>query len=173
MNRLISLIAQYAVFVSIAIAIVVWLRLPRQQKWEFAVTGVIGGVIALALLKLGSALYYDPRPFVSQHIAPLFPHAADNGFPSDHTLLAMFLAMCVLFYSSRWGVVLVAVAAAIGVDSRRRTCASPDRHRRRDGLCGDCGPGRASASSLADATLVLASRQRQQQLGRLSVLSLH
>lgn len=115
MNRLISLIAQYAVFVSIVIAIVVWLRLPRQQKWEFAVTGVIGGVIALALLKLGGALYYDPRPFVTQHVAPLFPHAADNGFPSDHTLLAMFLAVCVLFYSSRWGVVLVAVASAIGV----------------------------------------------------------
>ena len=114
MDRLISLIAQYAVFLSIVIAIIVWLRLPRQQKWEFAATGLIGGAIALGLLKLGSALYYDPRPFIAEHVAPLFPHPADNGFPSDHTLLAMFLAVCVFFYSRRRGIVLVAVAVAIG-----------------------------------------------------------
>ena len=59
-------------------------------------------------------MYYDPRPFVTGHIAPLFPHPAANGFPSDHTLLAMVLAMCVLFYSRKWGVALVALAAAIG-----------------------------------------------------------
>ena len=114
MHRLISLVAQYAVFLSVVIAVVVWLRLPRRQKWEFAVMGVIGGVIALALLKLGGALYYDQRPFVTEHIAPLIPHAPDNGFPSDHTLLAMFLAMCVLFYSRRWGIVLVALTIVIG-----------------------------------------------------------
>jgi undecaprenyl-diphosphatase len=45
----------------------------------------------------------DPRPFVTQHVAPLFPHAPDNGFPSDHTLASMFLAVCALFYSTRWG----------------------------------------------------------------------
>lgn len=113
-NSLISAVAQYAVLLSIVIAVGVWLRLPRQQKWEFGFTGVIGGAIAVALLKLGGALYHDPRPFVTEHITPLFPHPADNGFPSDHTLLAMFLAMCVLFYSRKWGIVLIALAAAIG-----------------------------------------------------------
>jgi undecaprenyl-diphosphatase len=107
-------VAQCAIFLSIVIAVGVWLRLPRHQKWEFAFTGVIGGAIGVALLTLGSALYYDPRPFVTQHVTPLFPHAADNGFPSDHTLLAMFLAMCALFYSRKWGV-LIALATAIGV----------------------------------------------------------
>jgi len=115
MDSLISLVAQYAIILSLVIAVAVWLRLSRQQKWEFAVTVVVGGVIALALLKLGSAVYFDQRPFVTEHIAPLFPHAADNGFPSDHTLLSMLLAMCVLFYRWRWGVVLVAITLALGV----------------------------------------------------------
>jgi len=115
MDTLISLVAQYAIFLSLVVAVVVWLRLPRQQKWEFAVTAVVGGLIALAFLKLGSALYFDQRPFVTQHIAPLFPHAPDNGFPSDHTLLSMLLAMCVLFYSRRWGAVLVAITLLLGV----------------------------------------------------------
>ena len=115
MDTLISLIAQYAVFLSLVIVAIVWLRLSRQQRWEFALTGAVGGVVALGLLKLGSALYFDPRPFVTEHIAPLFPHASDNGFPSDHTLLGIFLAMCVFLYSKKWGVVLVAIAIAIGV----------------------------------------------------------
>ena len=115
MDTLISLIAQYAVFLSLVITAIVWLRLSRQQKWEFAVTGVVGGVVALAFLKLGGVLYFDPRPFVTEHIALLFPHAPDKGFPSDHTLLGMFLAMCVLFYSRKWGAVPVVIAIAIGV----------------------------------------------------------
>src|SRR5665647_2834986 len=104
MDSLISLVAQYAIILSLVIAVAVWLRLSRQQKWEFAVTVVVGSVI-----------YFDQRPFVTEHIAPLFPHAADNGFPSDHTLLSMLLAMCVLFYRWRWGVVLVAITLALGV----------------------------------------------------------
>src|SRR5260370_21746600 len=35
---------------------------------------------------LGGALYYDPRPFVVEHFAPLIPHKPSNGFPSDHVL---------------------------------------------------------------------------------------
>jgi undecaprenyl-diphosphatase len=113
-HTFISLVAQYAVYLSLLVALVVWLRLPRVQKWEFALTAVIGGAIAVGLMLLGGALYHDTRPFVAEHVAPFFPHAADSGFPSDHTLLAMFVAMCVLFYSRRWGVVLLVVTAAVG-----------------------------------------------------------
>jgi undecaprenyl-diphosphatase len=33
----------------------------------------------------------DPRPF-TQGVHPLFPHAADNGFPSEHALFSFTLA---------------------------------------------------------------------------------
>ena len=115
MHSIIVLTAKYALFLSLLIALYVWLRLPRQQKWEFVVCAVLGGAIALGIAKLGGTLYYDQRPFVADHIAPLFAHAPDNGFPSDHTLASMFLAVCVLAYSRRWGVVLVAISLAIGV----------------------------------------------------------
>ena len=115
MDTLIAYAAQYGFIVSFVIAAVVWLRLPRRQKIELLVTGVVGGLLCLALIKIGGALYYHPRPFVTQHVAPLFPHADDNGFPSDHTVLTMFVAFCVLYYSRRWGIVLVAVSLAAGV----------------------------------------------------------
>ncbi|MGO8684994.1 MAG: phosphatase PAP2 family protein [Thermoleophilia bacterium] len=114
MDSIIVFVAKYFFILSILITAYVWFRLSRQRQWELAVWGVIGGVIALILMKIAGALYYDPRPFVSQHIKPLFAHAADNGFPSDHTLLTMFLAFCVLAYSRRWGGVLVVIALLVG-----------------------------------------------------------
>jgi undecaprenyl-diphosphatase len=114
MDSVIVVIAKYALFLSLLVSVYVWLRLPRELKWEFAVWAALGGALALGLVKLGGALYYDQRPFVTEHITPLFAHAPDNGFPSDHTAVSMFLAVCVLHYSRRWGIVLVAVSLAIG-----------------------------------------------------------
>jgi undecaprenyl-diphosphatase len=115
MSTLDAYVSQYLIYGCALIAVVVWLRLPREQKWGLALTTVIGGIIAIALLKLGASLYTDQRPFVTQHVAPLFPHAADSGFPSDHTLAAMLVAGCVVFYSRRWGAVLAALALWIGL----------------------------------------------------------
>lgn len=115
MNDVIVFIAQYFFIASIAIAGLVWLRLPTSQKWTLAVTGLAGGVAALGLITLAGMLYYDPRPFVVQHIHPLFAHAADNGFPSDHAALTMFLAVCVLFYSRPWGAALAVNALLVGI----------------------------------------------------------
>jgi len=106
--------AKYGLVFSAVITLYVWLRLPRPQKWELIIWAALGGAVAAALVKLGGALYFDPRPFVTHHIALLFPHAADNGFPSDHTAASMFLAVCVLFYSRRWGAVLIGMSLLIG-----------------------------------------------------------
>ena len=115
MNTLIADLAQYGFLISFVIAFLVWLRLPRTQKLELLVAGVVGGIVCLALIKLGGALYYDTRPFVTQGVAPLFPHGADNGFPSDHTAVTMFVALCVLIVSRPWGLALVAVSLVAGV----------------------------------------------------------
>ncbi|MDO8424069.1 MAG: phosphatase PAP2 family protein [bacterium] len=54
------------------------------------------------ILGLGArSLYYNPRPFVTGGYAPLIPHAADNGFPSDHILLAASLAAAMLFFDRK------------------------------------------------------------------------
>ena len=124
MDAVIAALAQYGFIVSFLIAAAVWLRLPR-RKTELLVTGLVASALCLAFIKLGGALYYDPRPFVTQHLTPLFPHARDNGFPSDHTALTMVVALCVLFYSWRWGLVLVGVSLLAGVARVRAHVHSP------------------------------------------------
>ena len=71
---------------------------------------ILGGLIALALARLGGHFYYDTRPFVRDHVKPLFAHAPDNGFPSDHALLTSFLAFSFWRYSKP-------VAAALFVNA--------------------------------------------------------
>lgn len=115
MSTLIADLAQYGFILSILVAFIVWLRLPLRQKLELLVAGLIGGALCFALIKLGGALYYDPRPFVTEHVAPLFPHSDDNGFPSDHTVLTMLVGMCVFVVSRRWGLVLIALSLLAGV----------------------------------------------------------
>jgi undecaprenyl-diphosphatase len=115
MHMLITLIAQYFIIVSLGLTVWFFLRLPSNAKRRFLVQAVIGGVCALILAKIGSILFYDPRPFVVGHFIPYFSHNADNGFPSDHTLLSSFVGFLVLKYNKTWGLVLLSMAAIIGL----------------------------------------------------------
>lgn len=67
------------------------------------------------MAKIAGHFYTDTRPFVSGNFTPLIPHAADNGFPSDHMLLASALAAVVMCYRKRLGYALWAVAIIIGI----------------------------------------------------------
>jgi undecaprenyl-diphosphatase len=71
-------------------------------------------LISLALTYLFGLLarhfYYDPRPFIESGFTPLIPHIPDNGFPSDHALLAGALAASSLYYSKRLAIYLWIIA---------------------------------------------------------------
>ncbi len=96
------------------LAIAYWLTLPKKQKLQLLIYGLITAVVALILAKIGAALFYDPRPFIAEHAAPLFAHGDDNGFPSDHTLLSSVIAVAVYLVSKKWGVTLFLLALIVG-----------------------------------------------------------
>ncbi len=114
-QTVIVLIAEYMLYVAGLIAFIYWLRLDQQNKIKFLVFIIMTGVVAIVLAKIGAAMFYDARPFVSDHLVALMPHAADNGFPSDHTLLSATIAMAVYYFSKKLGLVLFGLAIIIGV----------------------------------------------------------
>lgn len=115
-NSVIVAVAQYALFLVAAGAALVWLRVPREQKLTLAVQAVVTLVVVALLVRLAGAVHTDPRPFVvDPTVRPLFPHPADNGFPSDHTALASAVALLVMSYRRWAGLALLAVSVAIGV----------------------------------------------------------
>ena len=113
-NSLIVFVAKYFLFLSVLFVAIYWLRSTTSTKIEMGFRLVAGGLIALALAKVGAQLYYSTRPFVADHVTPLFAHAPDNGFPSDHALLASFLGFTVLGYARTAGVLLLINAVLIG-----------------------------------------------------------
>ncbi|MBW4078688.1 MAG: phosphatase PAP2 family protein [Acidobacteria bacterium] len=114
MDSLIVFVAKYFLYISIVIVGVYWLRASTNDKFSLAWKLVGGGLLALAMARVGAHFYYDTRPFVAHHIKPLFPHAADNGFPSDHALLTSFLGFSMIAYSRRVAAALLVNAVLVG-----------------------------------------------------------
>jgi undecaprenyl-diphosphatase len=114
MHQAVTFIAQYVIVVPAALALLVWLRLSWSRKLRFIVLIIVAGALAYAGAKLAGRLYYDPRPFVSGHFDPYFPHAKDNGFVSDHTLLGSLLAFATLRYSHTAGYLALIAAVLVG-----------------------------------------------------------
>lgn len=114
MDSLIIFCAKNLIYLMILLAIIYWFILKTEQKKHFIVFGIVSGIVAFILAKIGGALFYNARPFVSEHVQPLIQHAANNGFPSDHTLLAMVITVTVFSISRRWGIGFMILTIIIG-----------------------------------------------------------
>jgi undecaprenyl-diphosphatase len=85
----------------VILALVVWFKQTDKLKKELAVALIMAGIAAWLLSKIAGALYYHPRPFIVEHIKPLIAHGNDNGFPSEHTVLATSLTSLIYFYDKK------------------------------------------------------------------------
>jgi len=63
---------------------------------------VVLAALAFVVSTVLTGIVIDPRPYVVAHAQPLTPVGHDNGFPSDHTLLAATLAASVWWINRRW-----------------------------------------------------------------------
>ena len=107
--------AQYLIYIDALLAAAVVLlalyRRPRTAALRWLVIIGMTVVIAFICAQIGAAVYNDPRPFTQDHVKPLISHGADNGFPSDHGLLAALIVAAVLLLDLRF----VAVFVLLGV----------------------------------------------------------
>lgn len=115
MSSLIIFGAQYLYLVIVIGAFGYLLTQPRERRWRMALLAVLALPLTYVVAKIMSTLYYDPRPFVVGHFLPLLPHAPDNGFPSDHTLLSAAVAAVVFFFNRTLGALLLVIAFLVGV----------------------------------------------------------
>lgn len=115
MDPLIIFGAKYLFVAVVLLWVMAWLQAGRGHKKQITAATVIAVIVAGILDKITSRLYYDPRPFVSRHLHPLIAHAADNGFPSEHTLFSMALAASLIFFRPKLGLAVVIIALLVGV----------------------------------------------------------
>lgn len=93
-------VADYGLYVCAALFVAALFR-ARLRAVVFPLA--IGAAAAAVLDVLAGWLHHDVRPFVAMHVAPLIPHVADNGFPSDHSAVAAFLATMTWVFDRRLG----------------------------------------------------------------------
>jgi undecaprenyl-diphosphatase len=110
-------VAQVGIVVLPIVAIVIWCvpgaSLGARRRAILA--GCLAAVVAAALGLVLEHLLARPRPFVALGIAPLFPHAADSSFPSDHTIVGVAFAGALALRVPRVGMWLVLWALLVGV----------------------------------------------------------
>ena len=107
--------AKYLIALPVLILGVYFLMKPWREQKNMMLFAIPAALFAYVLALIAGHLYFDPRPFVVGHFTPLIPHAADNGFPSDHTLLASALAAIGMYWNRRLGLSLWTIAAIIAV----------------------------------------------------------
>lgn len=115
MDSLIIFGAKYLFIAVVLLWITAWLQASRGHKKQITIATAIAVVLAAIFDKISSKLYYDPRPFVTHHLHPLVAHAADNGFPSEHTLFSMTLAITLLFFRPKVGWTAAVIAILVGI----------------------------------------------------------
>jgi undecaprenyl-diphosphatase len=115
MNSVIIFCAKY-VFVLVILGLALaWLKTAKNLKVQFIAATIVAGGIAFILSRIASHLYYDPRPFVAQHVKPLIAHPADNGFPSDHALLTMTLTAITYFFNKKIATGMLVLTVIVGI----------------------------------------------------------
>lgn len=107
--------AKYLYLVVGVIALVWFWKLPKENKREAIIFGVIALPAIYIVSKIGAWLYFDPRPFVVGHFTPLVPHAPDNGFPSDHVLLTSAVASIIFPFSKKASTSVWIIAVLVGI----------------------------------------------------------
>lgn len=105
--------AKYLFVFSLIIAGAYFCLQPRHTQKRLTILTVFSGVLSFAVALLAGLVYVNPRPFISEHIVPLIPHAPDNGFPSDHALLVGLIASVLYPFDRRVSAVLWVIAIVV------------------------------------------------------------
>lgn len=115
MNDLIIFGAKHLYLVSILIFLFAIYKTAKPERVKFVIFSLLTFVLAYFVAVIARSLYYNPRPFVIESFEPLIAHEADNGFPSDHSLLVGAICAVVIIYKRGLGIALGVLALMVGV----------------------------------------------------------
>jgi membrane-associated phospholipid phosphatase len=105
-NALARVVVVLSAAVLVYLLVAAWLSIVERRRDRVTLDTVarivVLGSLAYLSSKLLTGLIDDPRPYLVAHTRPLLPMARDNGFPSDHVLLAAALTASLWWIDRRW-----------------------------------------------------------------------
>jgi undecaprenyl-diphosphatase len=115
MQLIVRFTAEYLFIVIILLEGAYLLAFHRARWLELFVAAAFIGGVAYLISLAANHLIQDPRPFMAGGFVPMIPGSADNGFPSDHTLLLGATAAVTLLASRRAGLFGLLGAILVGL----------------------------------------------------------
>ncbi|PNY82700.1 phosphatase PAP2 family protein [Deinococcus koreensis] len=92
-----------------------FVQMRSHLTWLLAARIAASGAAALLVTQLLGHVVSDPRPYLVEHYAPLARASLDNGFPSDHTLVAALITGWVGWLARRWAPLFAAGVLAVAL----------------------------------------------------------
>ena len=80
-----------------------------------SIVSIQAAVIGLGINWIIGFIYFEPRPFISGIGHAIISHSADASFPSDHTTLMVSIAVSLLFYEKRLGILFLLLSLVGGL----------------------------------------------------------
>jgi undecaprenyl-diphosphatase len=114
-DYLMILLAKYLYLLIIFTSLIYFFREVNENKKKIILLTIFSFPLILILAKISGKIFFDPRPFVVNHFIPLITHAADNGFPSDHSLISFAFSSAIFVFNKRVGYVLFILGALVGI----------------------------------------------------------
>ena len=107
--------AKYLFILSPLLVLWIFYKAPAEIRKQMFWHGLLILPISFVFGLIARKLYFDPRPFVVEYFTPLIPHVADNGFPSDHTLLLATLASLMTIFHRESAALLWVITLLVGI----------------------------------------------------------
>lgn len=118
MDTLIRVAADGLVVVIAAAGAGAYFSYVKEDRWQAYVRAFMAGLSALTVAKILSLFYQTAeRPFVSLGLAPKAAYLDNPGFPSDHALFVLVIALVIGFATRNWKVagVLIILSVLVGI----------------------------------------------------------
>ncbi|MBI2599530.1 phosphatase PAP2 family protein [Candidatus Daviesbacteria bacterium] len=113
LDNLMIFAAKYLIYFALVFAFAMAIKMGIREK-KAILLSIFGLGICLLLVMLIRLFYIEPRPFVTLDIKPLIYHSADPAFPSIHTSIMSVIAFAFIYYKSKLGPLLLALALLVG-----------------------------------------------------------
>lgn len=115
MHLIIIFLASYLHFIIVGITILFLFFLHGKARFNFVKVLLVSLGAVFIISRSLNKFIISPRPFVHEKFSPLIFHIPDNGFPSEHTLLVITLALSVYYFNKKVGILLLILGVLVGV----------------------------------------------------------
>lgn len=114
LNIFMVFLAKYLYLFIVLISVLFFFKEKTRRK-SILIFSVFILPLTYIVAQIAGKIYYDSRPFVVEHFTPLISHAANNGFPSDHSLISFTLAAIIFLFNKKLGFVLFFLGFLVGL----------------------------------------------------------